>query len=119
MSANLDDAKFLGSFVAAIIVFLTALLCLPFFMYVSIAYFGFPANVVVLGAYVGFIFLRRYSPMLAYMCGVTFAMAVVIVLTVILLIKPSTALMILLPSGLLYLGVKVVSHRLTRHPVAS
>jgi len=119
MSANVDDAKFLASFVAAIIVFLTALLCLPFFMLVSLGYFGFPANVVVLGAYVGCIFLRRYSLMLAYMCGVAFAMALVIILTAILPIRPSTALMILLPSGLLYLGVKVFSHRFTRRPVAS
>lgn len=112
-------AKYLGSGVAAVIVFLTALLFLPFLTYASLGMFGFPANVVVLGAYVGWLSLRRYCRMLADMCGVAFAIALAIVLVTILLIKPSTALMILLPSGLLYLGVKAFSNRFTRRPVAS
>lgn len=92
---------------------------LPALSYLSAATYGFPANLIVLGGYVGWLLLRRFSRILADLCGVAFLMAVALVLTAVVLLKASLAAMILLPSGLLYLGVKVFSHRLTRRPVAS
>lgn len=118
-SANSDDAKFLASFVAAIVVFFAAVLCMPFLIYVSLGMFGFPANVVVLGAYLGWLFLRRHSRMVADMCGVAFAVAIAVNLTFFLLIKPSAALTILPPAGLLCLGVEGFSRRFARRPAAS
>jgi hypothetical protein len=117
MSANSDDrptalwtAKYLATGLAAIVVFLTALLFLPFLTYASLGYFGFPANLVVLVGYIGWLLLRRPSRMLADMCGVAFAIALGIVLTVILFVEPRIVLLILLPSGLVYLGLKAFGY---------
>ena len=43
--------------------------------YVSIVMFGFPANLVVLGGYVGWLLLRRVNRSMADICGVAFALA--------------------------------------------
>ena len=121
MPANSDDlpraawtAKYLASGLAAIAVFLTALFCLPALSYLSLAMFGFPANIVILGGYVGWLLLRPVSRMLADMCGVAFVIAVVLVLVAIVLAAPGVALMILLPSGILYIILRILSNRSTR-----
>ena len=83
--------------------------------YVSIVMFGFPANLVVLGGYVGWLLLRRVNRSMADICGVAFALAIAWVLFVMLPGAPITVLLILLPSGLLYIILKVKSrHKATR-----
>ena len=100
-----------ASCLAAIAVFLSTLFFLPALSYVSIVMYGFPVNLVVLGGYVGWLLLHRVSSMLADLCGIAFVMAVALVLGAVLLIKASLALMILFPSGLLYMVLRILGYR--------
>ena len=107
--------KHLASGAAAVAIFLLASFFFPGLSYVSIVMFGFPANLVVLGGYVGWLLLRRVNRSMADICGVAFALAIAWVLFVMLPGAPITVLLILLPSGLLYTILKVKSrHNATR-----
>jgi hypothetical protein len=93
--------KHLASGAAA---FLLASFFLPGLSYVSIVMFGFPAILVVIGGYVGWLLLRRVNRSMADICGVAMLPG-----------APITVLLILLPSGLLYIILKVKSrHSATR-----
>ena len=100
--------------VAAIAVFLLTSFFLPGLSYVSVVMLGFPANLVFLGGYVGWLLLRRVSRSLADMCGVAFALAVAWVLLSMVLGTPISVLLILLPSGLLCIILKIASRRVQR-----
>ena len=106
--------KYLASGLAAIAVFLLTSFFLPGLSYVSVVMFGFPANLVVLGGYVGWLLLRRVSRSLADMCGVAFALAVAWVLLFMLPGSPIPVLLILLPCGLLCIILKTASRRVQR-----
>jgi hypothetical protein len=110
----------LASGAAAVAIFLLISFFLPGLSYVSIVMFGFPANLAVLGGYIGWLLLRRVNRSMADICGVAFALALAWVLFVMLPGAPITVLLILLPSCLLYIILKVKSrHNATRLEVTS
>ena len=106
--------KDLACGVAAIAVFLLTSFFLPGLSYVSVVMLGFPASLIVLGGYAGWLLLRRVSRGLADTCGMAFALAVAWVLLPMLLGTPIHVLLILLPSGLLYIILKITNRRVQR-----
>jgi hypothetical protein len=100
---------------AVVVVFVVTGFFFPALSYISIVAFGFPASAVVLIACVGWLLLRRVRRRLADACAVAFILPVSFCLVVMGSMRLDIAILILLPSGLLWAATWIIG-RLRQRP---
>jgi hypothetical protein len=93
----------LGLGVFAIGVALGTLYIFPVLGYVSIAGYGFPASLLVLGGYVTWLILQRLNKSVAAAFAVAFASPILFMLIVLLFIALQLPIMIIAPTFCLWL----------------
>jgi len=93
----------LGLGVFAIGVAIGTLYIFPALSYVSIARYGFPASLLVLGGYITWLILQRINKNVADAFFVAFGSPIVFILIVLLLMAPRLPIMIVVPTFCLWL----------------
>ena len=90
---------------------LGSLYVFPTLSYVSIAGYGFPASLLVLGGYVTWLILQRINKAIAEAFLVAFASPILFLLIALLLVAPRLPVMIIAPAVCLWLVQTFLARR--------